>query len=518
MKTVQESLQRFSRAVIVPVKFMAVMGLVLALGIILQLDFMPEIIQTFGSLFSTMMNTMLNNLSLIFAVGIAASLADRKKVEAGLLALISFLIFLAANNAWLDITGQLAEPGVQGLFGTGQAIVLGIQVVDMNVFLGMIIGALVGYVHNKYSDVQFHDFFSMYGETRFTFIILIPLILIVAIALSYIWPVINSLIALLSGFIYGAGLLGLFVYAFLNRFLVPTGLHHLMWMPFSYTALGGTAEIAGEVYHGAVNILFAQMANIDSVTSLHESLRFVQFGFVKVVGSIAIVAAFIYTADKNKKEETKGQLYPSMFVAVLAGITEPLDFTFLFVSPLLWFVHSLLTAISETLLWALGSRTYMLYGLIDTVVVNSVIPPSITRFWIPILVGIIMMGIWFVVFVYLIKKFDLKTPGRDPKLAGITDIPDSDVNNTDIVVNSDTELDYIVAGLGGKDNIDTLTNCYSRLRVRVLDESKVDVDEIQKAKSQKGIFTDDKNVQIVIGMGVQEYRERLSDKIGYSDE
>ena len=166
-----------------------------------------------------------------------------------------------------------------------------------------------------------------------------------------------------------------------------------MWMPFSYTALGGTAEIAGEVYHGAVNILFAQMANIDSVTSLHESLRFVQFGFVKVVGSIAIVAAFIYTAHKNKKEETKGQLYPSMFVAVLAGITEPLDFTFLFVSPLLWFVHSLLTAISETLLWALGSRTYMLYGLIDTLVVNSVIPPSITRFWIPILVGIIMIGI-----------------------------------------------------------------------------------------------------------------------------
>ena len=129
-----------------------------------------------------------------------------------------------------------------------------------------------------------------------------------------------------------------------------------------------------------------------------------------------------------------------------------------------------------------------------------------------------MMGIWIIVFVYLIKKFDLKTPGRDPKLAGVTDIPDSDVNNTDIVVNSDAELDYIIAGLGGKDNIDTLTNCYSRLRVRVLDESKVDVDEIQKAKSPKGIFTDDKNVQIVIGMGVQEYRERLSDKIGYSDE
>lgn len=257
MKTVQESMQRFSRAVIVPVKFMAVMGLVLAIGIILQLDFMPGFIQTLGSLFSTMMNTMLNNLSLIFAVGIAASLADRKKVEAGLLALISFLIFLAANNAWLDIIGQLAEPGVQGLFGTGQTLVLGIQAVDMNVFLGMIIGALVGYVHNKFSDVQFHDFFSMYGETRFTFILLIPLTLVLAIALSYIWPVVNSAIASLSGFIYGAGLLGLFVYAFLNRFLVPTGLHHLMWMPFSYTALGGSAEIAGEMYHGAVNILFA---------------------------------------------------------------------------------------------------------------------------------------------------------------------------------------------------------------------------------------------------------------------
>ncbi len=291
-----------------------------------------------------------------------------------------------------------------------------------------------------------------------------------------------------------------------------------MWMPFSYTALGGTAEIGGEMYHGAVNILFAQMANIDSVTSLHDSLRFAQFGFVKMVGSIAVVAAFVYTAHKHRKEETKGQLYPSMFVGAFAGITEPLDFTFIFASPLLWFVHSLLTAISETVLWALGSRTYMLYGLIDTVVINSVIPASLTRYWIPIIVGIVMMIIWFLVFVYLIKRFDLPTPGRESELATATDTADSAVGNADELKDNDYELNYIIDGLGGEENIDTLTNCYSRLRVRVHDESKVDKEELEKAKSQNGVFIDGNNVQVVVGMGVQGYRERLSEKIGYSDE
>lgn len=345
-----QTMQDFSRAVIVPVKFMAVMGLFLAVSVILQLEFMPSIVQTFGGLIKTMMDSMLNNLALIFCVGITASLAKKKKVEAALISLIAFLFFLAANNAWLTLTDQLAEAGEMGLFGTGQAVVLGFQVVDMNVFLGMLVGCLVAFIHNRFSDKEFVDFLSIYGGSRFSFMILIPVILITAIGMSYIWPVVNNWISSLSGFILTTGLLGVFIYAFGNRFLIPTGLHHLLWMPFCFTALGGTAEIGGQVYNGAANIFYAEMANAGSITSLDPSLRFATFGFVKIFGSIAVSLALIHCAKKQRKEEVKGMILPSMFVAAVAGITEPLDFSFLFASPLLWLVHSLLTAISETIL------------------------------------------------------------------------------------------------------------------------------------------------------------------------
>ena len=187
-----QTMQDFSRAVIVPVKFMAVMGLFLAVSVILQLEFMPNVVQTFGGLIKTMMDSMLNNLALIFCVGITASLAKKKKVEAALISLIAFLFFLAANNAWLTLTDQLAEAGEMGLFGTGQAVVLGFQVVDMNIFLGMLVGCLVAFIHNRFSDKEFVDFLSIYGGSRFSFMILIPVILITAIGMSYIWPVVNN--------------------------------------------------------------------------------------------------------------------------------------------------------------------------------------------------------------------------------------------------------------------------------------------------------------------------------------
>lgn len=519
-ENISQAMQKFSRSVIVPVKFMAVMGLFLAFSVILQLQFMPSFLQTFGTLIKTMMDSMMNNLSLIFAIGIASSLANKKKAEASLIALISFLFFLAANNAWLILTNQIANPGEMGLFGTGQGMVLGFQVVDMNVFLGMIIGCIVGYFHNKFSDKKFVDFLSIYGESRFTFMLLIPVILILAVTMCYIWPIVNGLISSLSGFILTTGLIGVFVYSFGNRFLIPTGLHHLLWMPFCFTALGGTAEINGQVYSGAANIFYAQMANASTITTLDPSLRFATFGFVKIFGSIAVALAIIYCAKKERKDEVKGMVLPSMFVASVAGITEPLDFSFLFVSPLLWFVHSVLTAISETLLWALGARTFMLYGLIDTIVSNSVFSPSVTKFYIVIIVGIIMSVIWFVIFVFLIRKLDIKTPGRENlELAAEGNV----ITTSEVEENSQSELlnsndvALVIDGLGGPNNIEHVTNCFTRLRVTVKDENKVEKGILEKVSQQKGIVENGKNIQVVIGMGVQTFKEEVCDVLGITE-
>ena len=519
-ENVSQAMQKFSRSVIVPVKFMAVMGLFLAFSVILQLQFMPSFLQTFGTLIKTMMDSMLNNLSLIFCIGIASSLANKKKAEASLIALISFLFFLAANNAWLILTNQIANPGEMGLFGTGQGMVLGFQVVDMNVFLGMIIGSIVGYFHNKFSDKKFADFLSIYGESRFTFMLLIPVILILAVTMSYIWPIVNGLISSLSGFILTTGLIGVFVYSFGNRFLIPTGLHHLLWMPFCFTALGGTAEINGQVYSGAANIFYAQMANASTITTLDPSLRFATFGFVKIFGSIAVALAIIYCAKKERKDEVKGMVLPSMFVASVAGITEPLDFSFLFVSPLLWFVHSVLTAISETLLWALGARTFMLYGLIDTIVSNSAFSPSVTKFYIVIIVGIIMSVIWFVIFVFLIRKLDIKTPGRENlELAAegnVITTSEVEENSQSKLLNSN-DVALVIDGLGGANNIEHVTNCFTRLRVTVKDENKVEKGILEKVSQQKGIVENGKNIQVIIGMGVQTFKEEVCDVLGITE-
>ncbi|AXY25719.1 PTS sugar transporter subunit IIC [Suicoccus acidiformans] len=509
-----EALQDFSRALIAPVKFMAVMGLVLAVSVILQLEFMPNFIQTFGLLLKNMMDAMLNNLSLIFAIGIASSLAKRQKIEAALTALIMFLLFLAANNTWLTITNSLAEPGEMGLFSTGQAIVLGFQVVDMNVFLGIIIGILVAYFHNRYSDKELPAALSIYGHARFSFMILIPVILIFAILMAYIWPWANRLIASLSDFIYTAGLLGVFLYAFGNRFLVPTGLHHLLWMPFCFTAIGGTVEINGEIYAGGANIIYALMSNPGTVSSMDPSLRFAMFGFAKIFASIPIALAFMNTAYPENREEVKGQLMPSALVAVLAGITEPLDFTFAFQAPLLWLVHSLITGIGETVLWALGSRTYMLYGIIDSVVVNSVFSPSVTKFYITIIVGLIFSLIWYYVFKLMIVKFDMNTPGREALVATSNDTNRINNKSTEVIVSTEDNIRYVIEGLGGPENIDTLTNCFSRIRANVHDPEKVNVLTLEKISEQKGIFENGNNIQVVIGMNVQTLREKVSEELG----
>ncbi|WEG73477.1 PTS transporter subunit EIIC [Vagococcus intermedius] len=512
----KEAMQKFSRSAIIPVKFMAVMGLFLAFSVIMQLEVMPSFIQQLGLLIKSMMDGMLNNLALIFCIAITSSMAKKNKMEAGVLSVIVFLIFLAANNAWLTTHGMLAKEGAMGLYGTGQGYVLGFQVVDMNVFLGMILGCVTAYIHNKFSEKQFIDMLSIYAGPRLAFIIMIPITLVLAIILSYVWPVINNGIESLSGVILGAGLFGVFLYGFGNRFLIPTGLHHLLWMPFCFTAIGGTAEINGQMYTGAVNIFYAEMANVGTITTLDPSLRFALFGFSKVFACIPIALALIHCAKKSRKDEVKGMVLPAAFVGTVAGITEALDFTFLFASPLLWFVHSLLAGFSEALIWGLGIRTFVKDGIIDTVVSNSVFSPSLTKVYLFVLVGLVMSVVWYVVFVFLIKKFNLKTPGREEELAvvGVNGQETNVASINEAQVNQQGDIDLVISGLGGAENIEEITNCFTRLRVEVKEPEKVDKVLLEKISLCKGVVMNEKNVQVIIGMGVQPFKEEVCEALG----
>lgn len=512
----KDVMQKFSRSAIVPIKFMAVMGLFLAFSVILQLEFMPSVVQLFGGLIKSMMDIMLNNLALIFCVSITAALANKNKIEAAGLSLIVFLMFLAANNAWLELNGLLAEEGAVGLYGTGQNIVLGIQVVDMNVFLGMILGPLTAYIFNKFGNKKFIDMFSIYGGSRFAFMVMIPVVLVLAISMCYIWPVVSSWINSMSDFIVAAGFIGVFLYGFGNRFLIPTGLHHLLWMPFCFTAVGGTAVIGGEVYTGAVNIFYAEMANAGSITSLDPSIRFAFFGFSKVFACIPIALALIHSARKERREEVKGMVLPGAFVGTVAGITEPLDFTYLFASPLLWFAHSVLAGLSEALLWQLGIRTFVKDGVIDTIVSNSVFSPSVTNVVWFVLFGFIMGFIWYVTFVFLIKKFNLRTPGREEVITpeGTVILMSDEVESNTLINQDIDEIEVIISGLGGAENIESVSNCFTRLRIDVKNLEKVDENKLKEHSLQKGVVYSGNNVQIIIGMGVQDVKDNVCERLG----
>lgn len=229
------------------------------------------LLMNIGKFISSGLWPIMTNLSIIFCVGIAMGLAKEKKAEAALVAVFSYLVYLGANNQWLTLTGKLVKYKVPAdLYGTGQTLQLGFQVIDMGVFLGMILGVVVAIIHNKYCNKEFPGAFGLYGNTKLVFIVLTPITLILAVVFSYIWPVVAAGISALTGFINAAGAIGVFLYGFLNRFLIPTGLHHLIWTPFSYSNIGGELIINGQKYYGAYNIFLAQLTDPAIKVLIHQ--------------------------------------------------------------------------------------------------------------------------------------------------------------------------------------------------------------------------------------------------------
>lgn len=506
----QEATQKFSRAIIQPVMFLSVTGLLLTFGVILKMDVMPAMVSAVGNfIYTIMMNGGMNQLSIIFCVGITTALAKRKKVDAAILGISIFLVFLYANNAWLVANDMLIKADF--LNGTGQAIVLGLQVVDMGVFLGIILGCMTGYIFNKLCDKEFPDAIRIYGGSRLAYLVAVFAAIILAIALSYFWPIVNYGISVCAGFIESSGAFGLFTYGFLNRVLIPTGLHHLIYMPFLFTPVGGTLEIGGQVASGAQQIMLAQMGNLGSITALDPSVKYMMFGFSKVFGCIGIVLAFIKTAKPHLKAETKGLLLPLLFVAVIAGITEPLEFMFMFVSPLLWLVHSVLDGLFQVIVFLLGSRFTFSSGLLAAIPSMIALPMHLTKWYITFGVGFVGIATWYLTFSFLIKKLNLKTPGREEGSDDTVSLNIPSENKESKASLGD--VDDIIVGLGGKENIVTVNNCFTRLRVEVKDIEKLNDESINKFKNS-GIVKKGNNVQIIIGMKVQTVREDVCQRLG----
>ena len=378
-------------------------------------------------------------------------------------------------------------------------MVMGIQVNDMGVFLGIVIGCLVGFIVNRFGNVKFHKYLTPYEGTKFAYAISIFTTIALAIIVTYVWPVINSGVNAAVSIMASSGPFGFFAYGFLNRMLLPVGMHHLLWMPLHFTPMGGTAQIAGETVSGAFNIWLAQLGDISNVTQMNPAIGFLT-NFGPLAFPIAIAAAFIKTALPENKAKVKAIVIPAVILAALAGTTEPIEFLFLFAAPVLWLAHAILFGFSFFLSSILGLR--VMVGSIPETIPSLFVPMNLGRAWLIVPIILIIAVLEYFAFKYLIVKLNLPTLGREPQEA-------ASIQNEETCIKGDEAgLAVIVKGLGGVENISEIYNCYSRLRLDVLDDKKVDID-LLKTFPSSGVVDKQKHIQIIIGIGVTELREAL---------
>ena len=414
------ALEVFAKSIVQPLMYLSVAGILLIVGILLTNKTITSMVpflqwgplQLAGAIIYQSLMFIINNLSVIFCVGIAGAMAKKNKGHAALIALMAYFLFLEANNITLNATGSLADAsGMLGLTGTGQSTVLGIQVLDTGVFGGIILGCITGAIFNKFSNKQFPIALSMFSGVRFPFLLMILISWVMGVAFCIVWPPVQGAISALAGLIKDSGGIGLFIYGMLNKLLVPTGLHHLIYTPFQFSDVGGTLTVGGQVVSGAYPIRVAEMAMTGQPFS--DSTYYNSYTFNNLWPYIGIGLAFIFTAYKQNKEKTKAAIIPLIVTAVLSCITEPMDFLFVFAAPVLFVVHSVLSGIFLVLLKVLSIPASTSGGIINIVVSNLVLGVDKTNWLLMLVLGIADAALYFFLFTFLIKKLNLHTPGRE---------------------------------------------------------------------------------------------------------
>lgn len=515
------AMEKFAKAMVQPLMYLSVAGMVLIFGVLITnttiTDAIPFLkwwpIQLIGNLIYQCVMVIINNLGIVFCVGIAAALAKKDKQQAAMIGLLSYFIFLTANNVTLKTFDMLSAPSqMLGLVGTGQASVLGIQVLDTGVFGGIILGCVTGYVFNKTKHVTFKSaMMQIYSGVRFSFFVMMIVSIVIGWGAVFVWPLVQHVITALTSVISETGNFGLFLYGSLERLLIPTGLHHLVYAPFQFSDVGGVIHAGNQTFAGAYPIVMYEMSNPE-VLKFSESIYYMATGFIKTFAYIGIGLAFYHTAYKENKKKTGAILIPLVLTACLANITEPLDFMFAFAAPFLFLVHAILAGFFIVVLKILSVTPMMGGGLINSTIMNIVMGPEKTGYPLYFLIGIIMILTYFFVFTFLIKKFKMHTPGRE-KVDEIA-CKDTTVEVADNVLQEQTiDVDSIILGLGGVDNINEVENCFTRLRVNVKDINKIDEDLLQKVK-HSGVVKKGNDVQIIYGLQVPQICSAVQEVLG----
>lgn len=539
-------LQRVGRSFMLPIAILPVAGLLLGIGSSFTNETMLETYglmrilgpgTIFAAVFEVMSeagNVVFANLPILFAMGVAIGMAKKEKEVAALSAAIAFFIMHASISALITING-----GTEAMLAGAVTSVCGITSLQMGVFGGILVGLGVAALHNRFYKIELPQVLSFFGGSRFVPIISALVYTGVGILMFFIWPAIQKGIYTIGDLVLNSGYAGTWVYGFMERLLIPFGLHHVFYLPFWQTAVGGTLEVGGRVVEGAQNIFFAQLADPSVTKYAVSATRFMSGKFPLMIFGLPGAALAMYkTAASEKRKAAGGLLLSAALTAMITGITEPLEFTFLFVAPALYGIHCILAGFAYMLMHVFEVGVGMTFsgGLIDLTLFGIMQGNAKTNWiWI-VIVGIGYFIVYYVLFYYLIRRFDLKTPGRDNndevKLYRRSDMDarkhgenareqgsDND-RNTDVFRNHSPQMEtsrLICEGLGGKANISDVDCCATRLRCTVYDAALVKED-VLRASGASGVVKKGYGVQVIYGPKVSVIKSNLEDYLEGYDE
>lgn len=478
-------LQRIGKALMLPVAILPAAGLLLAIGTAIQGEalqhYLPFIqnggVQNVAKLMTAAGSIIFENLPMIFALGVAIGLAGGDGVAA-IAAFVGYIIMNKTMGDFLQVTPKnVTDPA------SGYASILGIPTLQTGVFGGIIIGALAAWCYNKFYNINLPSYLGFFAGKRFVPIMMATTSFILAFPMALIWPTIQSgLNAFSTGLLDSNTGVAVFLFGFIKRLLIPFGLHHIFHAPFWFE-FGSWKNAAGEIIHGDQRIFIEQIREGAHLTAG----KFMQGEFpVMMFGLPAAALAIYHTAKPENKKVVAGLMGSAALTSFLTGITEPLEFSFLFVAPLLFFIHAVLDGLSFLTLYLLDVHLGYTFsgGFIDYVLLGVL--PNKTQWWLVIPVGLVYAVIYYFVFRFLIVKLKYKTPGREDK-------------QSQAVTASATKLPYaVLEAMGGKANIKHLDACITRLRVEVNDKSKVDVPGL-KDLGASGVLEVGNNMQAIFG-------------------
>lgn len=502
-------LQRIGQSFMLPIALLPIAGIFLGIGSSLTNTNMLAAYHLKGlmgpgtapyilfSLLNSAGSIIFDNLPILFAVGVAIGMARSEKATAALSSIVAFFVMHSTIGSLITYTGRSHS------FLTGATTeIVGITSLQMGVFGGIIVGLGVAALHNRFYKIELPKVFSFFGGTHFIPIISAITYVGIGILMFYIWPPIQILINDAGKLVLMSGYGGTFVYGLLERALIPFGLHHVFYMPFWQTAVGGRELVNGQLIEGAQNIFFAELASPDTSHFSVAATRFMSGKFPLMMFGLPGAALAMYTCARPENKKAVGSLLLSTAISsAVTGITEPLEFAFLFVAPPLYAIHCAFAGLSYMLMHMLNVGIGMTFsgGFLDFFLFG-ILQGNTKTSWLHVIpVGILYFIVYFIVFRVMILKFNYQTPGHEK-------------DNATPVNNADNKSQQILDGLGGLENISDLSCCATRLRVTLHRPSKLNKEKLL-ATGAAAVVANGDGVQVVYGPEVTVIHARLQDYI-----